>query len=55
MDTTQNTGCNIKKIAQAIHSNNIIVDAHCDTLIPVLEGKRSLGTRSDAVILIYQE
>ncbi len=38
----------LKERAKEIHSDCVIVDAHCDTLIPVLEGRRSLGEYSES-------
>ena len=32
--------------AMALHQDSIVFDAHCDTLLSVLEGKRTLGERS---------
>lgn len=35
-----------KEKAMSIHKDSIVVDAHCDTLLEVVRGKRELGTKS---------
>jgi len=33
--------------ARRIHANSIVFDAHCDTILSVIDGERSLGEKSD--------